>query len=197
MMKIRSNPWLQKQQLGVLLIGVLFVADFVLCGYWPSRRQLATLREKRGSYEQAIQMARLKGAQLQTFRKRLTETGATAVHYGASVPSESSLGVFLSQVSELMTRQRMTNPVVVPGKETQAGDLVCIPVRITGTGSLTEIFEFFKGLQALSRLVRIDDTTLKNDNGYAGTVTMEADVAIYYRPGPAPVQTEGGTRHGA
>jgi Tfp pilus assembly protein PilO len=204
MMKMRSSVWLQKQQLWVLAIGVLFVADFVFCGYWPSQSRLTALKEKRANYEQTIEMGRAKGAQLQTVCKRLSDTEETVNHYDAYVPAEGSLGTFLRQASELMTQHQLADQVVVAGRETQAGDLVCIPVHITGAGELKNIFSFFKGLRNIDRLVRIDRTTLKNDNGFSGRVTMEAEVVIYYRPGRTPAdgkavgtRTVGGSSHGA
>jgi Tfp pilus assembly protein PilO len=203
MMKIQSNMWLRKQQLWVLGIGALFVADFALCGYWPSHSRLAALRGKRADYEQTIQIGRAKGSQLQAFRKRLKDTDDIVRHYDAYVPAEGSLGTFLSQVSELMTKHQLADQAVVPGKESQAGELTCIPVHITGAGGLTEIFGFFGDVRGMDRLVRIDKTTLKNDNAFAGRVTMEAEVVIYYRPGKTPAdgtgpggKTAGGASHG-
>ena len=60
MMKIRSSVWLHKQQLWVLAIGALFVADFVLCGYSPSRSRLTALTRQKAGYAQTIEMGRAK-----------------------------------------------------------------------------------------------------------------------------------------
>ncbi len=198
MIKLRSNLWLQKQQLWVLAIGALFVADFALCGYWPSHSRLAALKERRAAYEQTIQLGRAKAAQLPGLRQRLKDTEETVSHYSAYIPEESALGTFLRRVSELMTEHELNDQVVVAGKEVQAGDLVCIPVHITGTGMLKHAFNFFQDLRQMDRLVRIDRTTLKNDNRFSGRITMEAEVVIYYRVGKksADGKTVGGENHG-
>jgi Tfp pilus assembly protein PilO len=204
MMKMHSSAQLRKQQLWVLGIGALFVADFVLCGYWPSRSRLAALKERKAGYEQTIQLGRTRGLQLQAFHKHLTDMDAVVAHYDAYVPAEGSLAPFLRQVSELMTRHQLTDQVVVPaGKETETAELTCIPVRITGAGGLNEIFGFFRDMRGMERLVRTDRVALKNDNAFAGRVTMEAEVVIYCRPGKTPAngstqsgKTVGGANHG-
>lgn len=204
MMKMRSSVWRHKQQLWIVAVGALFAADFAFCGYLPSHSRLMALKQKRASYEQTIEVGRAKGAQLQAIRQRLRDMEQTVSHYDAYVPAESSFGVFVRRASELMTQHHLADQVVVAGKESQVGDLVCIPVHMTGAGELKSIFSFFKGLRSMDRLVRIDRTTLKNDSGFSGRVTMEADVVIYYRPGKSPAEgktvgpkTAGGTGYGA
>jgi Tfp pilus assembly protein PilO len=204
MMKIRSSVWLQKQQLWVMAIGALFVADFVFCGYWPTQHRLTSLKQKRVGYEQTIEIGRAKGAQLAAVRQRLTAAEETVRRYDAHVPAESSLGTFVRQASDLMTQHQLADQAVTNSKETPAGDLVCIPVRISGTGELKNVHGFFKDLRSLDRVVRIDRVSLKNDNGFSGRVTMNAEVIIYYRPGKSPAdgrtagtQAAGGASHGA
>ena len=45
----------------------------------------------------------------------------------------------------------------------------------------SEIFEFFKGLQSLERLVRIEEVKLMNDAGFSGEVTLDTRAVIYFR----------------
>jgi Tfp pilus assembly protein PilO len=204
MMNLRSSVWLRKQQLWILAIGVLFVADFVLCGYWPSRSRLTALTQRQVGYQQTIEVGRAKGVQLEAVRKRLGETEETIKHYDAYVPTESSLGTFLRQASELMTQHQLSDQAVVKGKETRSGGLVCLPVHVTGAGELKDIFSFFRDLRNLDRLVRVDRVSLKNDNGFSGRVTMEAEVVIYHHPGQTAAEGKttgtpagGGANHGA
>ena len=50
-------------------------------------------------------------------------------------------------------------------------------------GSLKQIFEFYKALQGLDRLVRIEQVKLVNDNDFSGRVSMHTEAVIYYRAG--------------
>jgi hypothetical protein len=49
-------------------------------------------------------------------------------------------------------------------------------------GRLTQIFEFYKQLQKLDRLVRIEQVKLVNDSSFEGEVSMETKLVIYYWP---------------
>jgi Tfp pilus assembly protein PilO len=204
MIKMQSSVWLRRQQLWVLAVGALFFADFLLCGYWPSHTRLAGLKEKKIRYEQIILTGRSKGAQLDALRTRLSRAQEIAAHYDSYVPTEGLLGTFVRQMAELMTAHQLTDQAVVAGKETQAGELVCIPVHINGSGDLRGIFGFFNDVRRLDRLLRIDRTTLRNDNVFSGRLTMEADAVIYYRPvkeqtaaAPGGDKAVGGSTHGA
>jgi Tfp pilus assembly protein PilO len=70
--------------------------------------------------------------------------------------------------------------VIEPHKEVKGEKLNCIPVNIQCKGKLDRIFEFYRRLQGLDRLVRIEQVKLTNDSDYDGQVTMEARAVIYY-----------------
>jgi hypothetical protein len=46
---------------------------------------------------------------------------------------------------------------------------------------LAKIFEFYKQLQSLDRLVRVEQVKLENDGDFSGEVTMQTKTVIYYR----------------
>ena len=48
-------------------------------------------------------------------------------------------------------------------------------------GELAQISEFYRRLQTLDRLVRIEKVKLSNDNSYSGQVNMETEAVVYYR----------------
>ena len=81
-----------------------------------------------------------------------------------------------------MTEHRLTDQVVVPGKEVESEGVGCVPVHVNCKGSLKDIFSFFHDLQAMDRLVRIEKVTLQNDRDFTGCVSMDTDAVIFYRP---------------
>jgi hypothetical protein len=48
-------------------------------------------------------------------------------------------------------------------------------------GKLARLFEFYKSLQSLDRLVRIEKVKLENDGELTGEVSMETRAIIFYR----------------
>lgn len=178
--KARLLP--RKQQMGLLMIGALFVADFVFYGYMPSHRRLDALTRARSQHEQVINTALTRSEALPALEKRHKEMARLVRHYEDYVPTESALGVFLRQIPNIMAEHQLTNQVMVPKETVKAGELSCIPVQMNCTGTLEGIFGFFDDLSNLRRLVRIEKVTLRNDSGYTGTVTMQTEAVIFCRP---------------
>ena len=181
MRAVGSRLFTRNQQMWVCAIAGLFVCDFVLCGYLPSQRRLEALRKARARQSQTIQMAAAQGAELPALRRRLQDVQETVERYDACVPAERALGTFLQQIAAIMTQHRLTDQVVVPGKEASAEGLSCIPVQITCKGTLADMFLFFNGLQTLDRLVRFERVVLKNDEGFSGQARMQTDAVIFYQ----------------
>jgi len=48
-------------------------------------------------------------------------------------------------------------------------------------GGVEQIFEFFKSLQNLDRLVRIEQIKLVNDQDFTGQASMQTKAVVYYR----------------
>jgi len=101
--------------------------------------------------------------------------------YEAKIPQQRELGVFLRKIVDLMNAHNLQEQVVTPGGEVKSSELNCIPVDIKCKGSVVEMFEFFKGLQNLDRLVRIEQVKLRNDADFSGEVRLETRAIIYYR----------------
>jgi Tfp pilus assembly protein PilO len=80
-----------------------------------------------------------------------------------------------------MNEHNLQGQMIQPGKEIKAGELNCIPVNMQCRGRLSQIFEFYRRVQGLDRLVRIEHVKLVNDGGFGGEVTMQTDAVIYYR----------------
>jgi Tfp pilus assembly protein PilO len=177
----RSNSWLSRQQLWVFAIGGLFLADFVLYGYLPSRERLRSLVEAKTRRTQLIAAAEAHSDVLPSLTERLRETDRYVRNYEDWIPCESALGQFLGQIAQIMTKNNLSDQDVVLGQERVSDDLICIPVHMKCVGNLNGIFGFFQDLQNLGRLVRIEKTTLVNAKAFTGSVTMDADAVIFYR----------------
>ncbi|UCD50476.1 MAG: type 4a pilus biogenesis protein PilO [Phycisphaerales bacterium] len=182
MTKHRGKLLPGRQQLWVLVVGVLFAADFVFYGYMPSHRRLQALARARDRQEQVIDAATARSEALPILEQRYKEMARLVRRYDNYVPTESALGVFLRQVPNIMTEHELRNQVMVPKETIQVGELSCIPVQMNCTGTLDGLFGFFNDLSSLRRLVRIEQVTLRNDSGYAGSVTMQTEAVIFCRP---------------
>jgi Tfp pilus assembly protein PilO len=97
------------------------------------------------------------------------------------VPAQKSIGEFLQQIADLMSQYNLSEQVVAPSREIKGDSLNCIPIDVQCKGKLAQMFDFYKRLQDLDRLVRIERVTLTNDTDLSGQVSMQTQAVIYYR----------------
>lgn len=166
----------------IYIIAVILVADFVLFGYLPSHQRMKSIRQAKTEQALAIARAAAETEQLPILREQLQKLQAEASDYEASVPAEQSLGTFLQQITRLMTEHNLTDQVVAPGAEIRAEGLHCIPVDVKCKGKLAHLFEFYRRLQSMDRLVRIEHVELVNDPDFTGKVSMQTKAVVYYGP---------------
>lgn len=194
----------RKQQMWVYVIAALFVCDFALCGYLPSQQRLTSLRRTRAQQRQTIQMAATQSAELPGLERRLRGMEKAVTGFDLRVPADRALGTFLQQISGLMKECRLTEQVVLPGKEVKTADLNCVPIHMACKGTLTDFFGFFQKLQSLDRLVRIEKVALENDSDLTGRIGLQVEAVIFEQSaksrktnGPAEAQSAGGANRGA
>ena len=170
---------LRKQQMWVYIIAGLFVCDFVLCGYIPSRQRLTALDRTRAQQRQVIQMAAAQSVELPGLEQRLRGMGKAVEGFDRRVPADRALGTFLQQIAGMMTDCRLTEQVVLPGKEGKTNELNCVPIHVACKGGLTDIFSFFQRLQNMDRLVRIQRVALENDADLTGRISLQVEAVIF------------------
>jgi Tfp pilus assembly protein PilO len=172
----------ERQQILICIVAAIMVIGFVLFRYLPLQKKRKALEQAKTAQTLAIAGASAQQQQLPILKEQLLKLQMAAGNYQASIPSQRDLGAFLHKIADLMNKQNLTDQVVQPGEEIKAGELNCIPVNMQCKGELTQIFEFYKQLQGLDRLVRIEQVNLTNEKDFSGTVTMQTKAAIYCRP---------------
>jgi type IV pilus assembly protein PilO len=174
----------ERQQIIIFIIAGMLFADFVLFGYLPSHRRMKSVKQAQATQRLVIEKATSESKQLPALEQRLLRLQKMVDKYEAKIPSERALGSFLQQLANLMTRHNLSEQVIAPSMEVKAGDLNCIPLDMKCKGGLKQIFEFYKQLQQLDRLVRIEQVELVNDADYKGQVSMQTKAVICYKTKP-------------
>lgn len=171
----------EKQQVTICVIGTAIMCVFALLWYVPLGRKKDAI--SRAKNERAIAIARgtadaghlpLLEEQLFTLQTRLGD-------YEANIPEQRSHGLFLHRIADLMKEHKLEDQVITPGDEIAAGKFNCIPISMRCKGELSQISDFYRRLQTLDRLVRIERVKLSNDDKYGGRVSMETEAVVYYR----------------
>jgi Tfp pilus assembly protein PilO len=172
----------KRQQVIICIVAGLLATDFVLFGYLPLKNRLNAIEQARTAQDSVIAKAATQCGRLPAIREQLQELQKVVADFEANVPVQKSIGVFLQQIADMMSRYHLSEQVVTPSKEIKANGLNCIAVDMRCKGKLAQIFEFYKSLQDMDRLVRIEQVSLTNDTDLSGQVSMQTMAVIYYRP---------------
>ena len=170
-----------REQIVICIVAGMFAVDFALFGCLPLQKRLKNIAKARAAQRFVITKASTQSRQLPALKEQLHELKKAVGDYKAKVPDQRGLGVFLHRIANLMKEHNIREQVVRPGKEVEVERLRYIPVSIQGKGRLKEIFQFFSSLQALDRLVRIEQVNLENDEHFNGEVSMQTETFICYR----------------
>jgi len=172
----------ERQQIVICVLAGAIVGGFLLFRHLPLRKKARTVEQMKAKQIFAIAKASAESKQLPVLEEQLLKLQAKVANYETNIPVQRELGVFLHKVADLMNEHNLKDQVVAPGKEIEADELKCIPVDMQCKGRLAQVFEFYKQLQRLDRLVRIERMELVNDSDFGGEVNMQTKMVIYYRP---------------
>ena len=172
----------KRQQIAICVVAGAMVGGFVLFRYLPLQKRIKAVGQKRAAQTLAIAKAWHQSEQLPVLKEQLLKLQTAVGNHEANIPSQMALGMFLHKIANLMNEHHLREQVVAPGKEIEVNELKCIPVNMQCKGRLKQIFEFYRRMQGLDRLVRIEQVKLVNDNDFSGEVSMQTKAFIYYRP---------------
>ena len=173
----------ERQQIVICVVAGVMAGGFVLFRYLPLRKSVKAVEQARTAQTLVITKASRQSAELPALKKQVVKLQEAVGNYEANIPSQKALGVFLHRIANLMNEQNLKEPQIRPGKEIEADELNCITVEMQCKGELEQIFEFYKLLQGLDRLVRIEQVKLVNGSDFNGEVSMQTKAVIYYRAG--------------
>jgi len=172
----------ERQRATVFVAAAAIVAGFMLFRYLPLRKKMNAIEKIRTEQVLAIAKTSAQSKQLPTLKAQLQQLQRDVGDYEINIPAKRKLGEFLQQIATLMNEHNLKEQLVQPGKETEADEFNCIPVNMQCKGRLNQIYEFYKRVQELDRLVRIEQVDLTNDRSFGGDVSMKTKAIIYYRP---------------
>lgn len=172
----------ERQQIMIYVTTGAMVIGFVLLRYLPLRKRIEVVESRLAGARSVVAEASARRGQLPALKEQLLKLGKAVGNYEVNIPAQRALGEFLHRIADLMNEHNLKEQLIQPGKEIEADVLNCIPVNMQCKGGLAQIFEFYKSLQELDRLVRIEQMKLENDSDFSGDVSMRTKVFIYYRP---------------
>jgi Tfp pilus assembly protein PilO len=171
----------EKQQVMICVIAGVVVGVFVMFWYMPLRHRMKVLEQDKATQTLAVARYDADGKRLPILKEQVEQLSSKLGNYEAKIPQQGALGPFIRRIADLMNEHNLKEQVITPGVEIETDRFNCTPVKMQCKGKLEQVFRFYQRLQALDRLVRIEQVKLSNDSGYSGEVSMETRAVIYYR----------------
>jgi Tfp pilus assembly protein PilO len=171
----------EKQQLTIFVVAVVIIGGFVLFRYRPLSREKRAVEQNIFAQRLTIAKGAADGKQLPVLKQQLQKVRSELENYEANIPDQRALGVFLRRIAALMNEHNLYDQNIEPREEVKNEEFYCIPMSMRCKGKLSQLFEFYKQLQGLDRLIRIERVKLTNDKDFSGEVRMETEAVIYYK----------------
>jgi Tfp pilus assembly protein PilO len=170
------------KQIGIGAAIAALLAAFAMLLYTPLQKSLHGIKAVRSATAIIERSAREELSEIPQLRTQLAAMQVRVGNYDAKIPNDRQLGLFLGQIAESMNKYGLKDQFVEPQEEIKAGKLMCIPVRMQCSGSMQELFGFFRALNKLERMMRIESVELKNAKEIGNAVAMAVKLNIYFSP---------------
>ncbi len=171
----------ERKQVLIIVVAVAIVTAFVMARHLPLRNKMNTIRSVQAQQAARIEKGQADAQKVAQAKDDLARMRSATSNFEQQVPDKRRLGVFLHRIADLMRENGVKDQFIEPGEEIKTEFVNCIPLNMRCKGKLTELFQFFKSLQNLDRLVRIEEVRLLNDRDFAGEISMQTKAVIYYR----------------
>jgi Tfp pilus assembly protein PilO len=172
----------ERQQLIIFGVVFLIVAGFLVLQYYPTLKRIKVLKMEKQQQSLLNSKIITDLGNVKNIAEQAEELKHKIGDYDLKVPAGPDLGRFLQQVAEIMNEQNLQEQLIQPGIEGREGQLVCMPIEIKCKGSLNQIFNFFRSLEKMERIIRIEKVSIRNEAGFSGIITLNARANIFYRP---------------
>ncbi len=171
-----------QQQFMILLLGAVVLVGAGVFRFVPIVRQRYAIREQMEQQDQIIDEICSLSALIPELKEQKIRLEKELRLFEQKVPRGRNLAPLWQQIAEVMNQCGLTEQLVHPGVVVKSEKNFIIPLTIECKGSMQQIFSFFRSLEDIDRLVRIEQVTLDRENDSSSDVKLKAQANVYYQP---------------
>ena len=179
-----------KKQIIVIFSALCAVVMFVFLRYKPLKAEAAGLNQIIEPRQKAVIQSRQQKQQIPVLEQQLEKMQPQLARYENQIPQEKELGGFITRITGLMSRHNLDEQQVSPGEpqditHSPSVDIEDFLVRAVSfemecRGDIQRVFDFYRDLMKLDRLIRIERISL-NSPGTGNDVVMQTVAVVYFR----------------
>ncbi len=175
---------LEKQQIVIIGVVVAIVGGFLVLECFPLQKKIRTLRAARLEQSMFSTKTAMNLQQMPILQKHLEDIEQTVDKITLKVPESPDLGPLLRQLASVMNKYKLRKQLIQPGTEQWVNQLCRIPLDVQCNGGLREIYKFFKAIEKLDRIIRIESVRLTSNTTLRGNIALSIQASVYYESVP-------------
>ncbi len=172
----------EQQQKLIAAVGVLLIAGFGVYRFSALWQQRKTLDDSVEQSRQTLVEIQTQTARLPELKRLLEQYQNDAAAFDRRIPVGRSFAELWRQIADVMDAHRLIDQTVQPGAAIEDARLGAIPLTLSCSGSMQDIYAFFRAMEQQDRLIRFEQIELNNDGNFSGTVKLTAKAQLYYQP---------------
>lgn len=173
---------IDRQQAIILIVGAIILIGFGIFRYIPIVRRKLEIREQMTRQSLSMEQYQTYIRRLPELRQQKRQLTEKLSRSEGKIPEGKQFAQLWRQIAEVMNECSLQDQLVQPAAEIQSDDLCCVPIKIECTGSLQQIFLFFRLLEDFDRLICFEEVQLENDKDLSAALKLNAKANVYYQP---------------
>ncbi len=187
---------MSKLKLNLIAVGVvvLLTAGFAFGFVVPGVRKLRGQRDRVAAEAAQVRADQRQLGNVSELYESIVELDKTMGDFRARLPEQRSFGDFLNSVSDNLKQAHVEGFSVHPKPAVEldesrlppplaiAKGTILLPVRISFDGTLAQVVDFQRRMEALPRLSHVESMKLTNDEDRPGVVRVDLLLITYCRP---------------
>jgi len=169
---------LQRGGLYVTLPTAAAVIIYALVFYLPNRRQIDRLRHELHTRRQ-VTGCETKTATIVERQRELEETQSYVAHWQRNLPREDHVVQVQAEIAEIVADSGALATQISPGEETLYPSLVWMSLKMELSGSFPEVFDFFRRLEQIPRMVWVDDLQILAPHEAGKDLECEVNLIVF------------------
>jgi Tfp pilus assembly protein PilO len=174
---------IDKHQIIIIVVAVISLGGFAVLRYIPLADKTESIKAARVQYQAGDEQVRTQARKLPIINAKIEKVKLQIGDYKSKIPSGRRLDMLYYEISAVMSKHNLSEQSIRPGRETAGKEISSIPISISCSGQLSDVFEFFRSIESFDRLIRIENLQMQSKLNQS-IVGVKAVAIVYYRQQP-------------
>lgn len=174
---------IDKHQIIIIVVAVISLGGFAVLRYTPLAAKTESIKAARAQYQAGDEQVRTQARKLPIINAKIEKLKLQIGDYESKIPSGRRFAALYDEIAAVMSKHNLSSQSIQPGRETVGKEISSVPISISCSGLLSDVFEFFRSIESFDRLIRIENLQMQSKLNQS-IVGVKAVAIVYYRQQP-------------